>query len=232
MSRLFIGIDDTDIIDSPGTGRLARDIAATLAERWPLIGITRHQLLNDPRVPMTARNSANVIHLKVEANTVDLTQLADDVAALMLARFQPGSDPGLCVALAVPQPAVEFGYYTKTTLVTQEEARRLADTHGLILRALGGTGGGIIGALAAVALASTGEDGRFIAVGQIRELRGVQPVETVTAAGISGVRTLTGQVVSSGLIETGDKIRPALIGGEAVLLVEPAGEGWRVIRRD
>ncbi|MBE7556225.1 MAG: ABC transporter substrate-binding protein [Anaerolineales bacterium] len=232
MSRLYVGIDDTDILDSPGTGHLAREIAATLAERWPLIGITRHQLLNDPRVPMTARNSANVIHLKVGANALDLNHVADEVAALMLARFQPGSDPGLCVALDLPLPAIEFGYRTKTTLVTQEEARRLADTHQLILRALGGTGGGIIGALAATALASTGEDGRFISVGQIRELRGIQPVEAITAAGISGVRTLAGQVVSSGFIETDDKIRPALIGGEAVLLVEPAGQQWRAIRRD
>ncbi|MCL4301081.1 MAG: ABC transporter substrate-binding protein [Anaerolineae bacterium] len=232
MSRLYVGIDDTDILNSPGTGHLARDIAAMLAERWPLIGITRHQLLNDPRVPMTARNSANVIHLAVDEATLNLTQVADEVAALMLARFQPGSDPGLCVAFDVPLPAIEFGYRTKTTLVTQEEARRLADTHQLILRELGGTGGGIIGALAAVALASTGEDGRFISVGQIRELRGVQPVEAIMAAGISGVRTLAGQVVNNGLIETENKIRPALIGGEAILLVEPAGEQWRAVRRD
>lgn len=232
MSTLFIGLDDTDILDSPGTGRLARDIAAVLAERWPLIGITRHQLLNDPRVPMTARNSANVIHLAVDETMLDLTEVADEVTALMLARFQPGSDPGLCVALAMPLPAVEFGYHTKITLVTKEEARQLAQTHQIILRELGGTGGGIIGALAAVALASTGEDGRFIAVGQIRELRGVLPVEAVIAAGISGVRTPAGQAVSSGFIETGDKIRPALIGGEAVLLVEAAGEQWRATRRD
>jgi hypothetical protein len=219
-------------LDSPGTGHLAREIAANLAERWWLVGITRHQLLTDPRVPMTARNSANVIHLEVGPNALELNQVADEVAALMLARFQPGSDPGLCVALDVPQQVIEFGYYTKTTLVTQEEARRLADTHQLILRELGGTGGGIIGALAAVALASTGEDGRFISIGQIRELQGIQPVEAITAAGISGVRTLAGQVVTSGLIETGDKVRPALIGGEAVLLVEPAGQQWRAIRRD
>jgi hypothetical protein len=232
MSILYIGIDDTDILNSPGTGHLARDMAALLAERWPLLGITRHQLLNDPRVPMTARNSANVIHLEVDKNSLNLGQVADDVAAFMLSRFQPGSDPGLCVALDMPLPAIEFGYRTKTTLVTKEEARHLADTHQLILRELGGTGGGIIGALAATALASTGEDGRFISVGQIRELRGLLPVEVVMAAGIQGVRTLAGQRVNSGLIETGDKIRPALIGGEAVLLVESTGEQWRAIRRD
>lgn len=232
MSTLFIGLDDTDILDSPGTGRLAREIAAILAERWPLIGITRHQLLNDPRVPMTARNSANVIHLSVDETTLNLTEVADEVMALMLARFQPGSDPGLCVAVGLPQPAVEFGYRTKTMLVTKEEARQLAQAHQLILRELGGSGDGIIGALAAVALASTGEDGRFISVGRIRELRGVLPVEAIIAAGISGVRTPMGQAVSNGFIETGDKIRPALIGGEAVLLVEPAGEQWRAVRRD
>jgi hypothetical protein len=232
MSILYIGLDDTDILDSPGTGRLARDIAAGLAERWPVMGITRHQLLNDPRVPMTARNSANVIHLEAEEHTVDLTQLADEMATLMLSRFQAGSDPGLCLVIDVPLPAVGFGYRAKTTLVTLEEARHLAEVHGLILRPLGGTGGGIIGALAAVALASTGEDGRFISVGNIRELRGVQSVEAIVVAGVSGVRTLAGQIVTDGLIETGDKIRPALVGGEVVLLVEPAGERWRAIRQD
>ena len=232
MSILYIGLDDTDILDSPGTGRLARDIAAGLAERWPVMGITRHQLLNDPRVPMTARNSANVIHLEVDENRVNLDQIADEVAGLMVARFQPGSDPGLCLVIDVPLPAVEFGYRAKTTLVTLEEARSLSEVHQLILRPLGGTGGGIIGALAAVALASTGEDGRFISVGNMRELRGVQPVEAIVAAGVSGVRTLAGRVISDGLIETGDKIRPALVGGEAVLLVEPAGSQWRAIRRD
>src|SRR5512139_2830247 len=98
MTILYIGLDDTDILNSPGTGHLARDIAANLAARYPIWGITRHQLLNDPRVPMTARNSANVIHLVVEPAGLDLPGLADEVAGLMLARFQPGSDPGLCLA--------------------------------------------------------------------------------------------------------------------------------------
>ena len=235
MSTLFIGLDDTDIITSPGTGHLARDIASILAERYRLIGVTRHQLLNDPRVPMTAKNSANVIHLRLDSPVEaarDLTHLADEVTGLMQACFQPGSDPGLCLAMDLPRAIAEFGRRAQTTLVTVGEARRLADQHDLILRPLGGDGGGVIGALAGVGLASTGNDGRFNWVGQIRELRGMQPVEAIIAAGITGVQTADGQVVASGQVETGDKARAALIGGQPVLLVEPAGGFWRVIRRD
>ena len=106
MSTLFIGLDDTDIRTSPGTGHLTREIASILAGRFPLGGVTRHQLLDDPRVPMTAKNSANVIHLRLASSTsVDLPQLADEVTSMMQARFQPGSDPGLCLAVD-PPPAI------------------------------------------------------------------------------------------------------------------------------
>jgi hypothetical protein len=235
MSTLFIGLDDTDSQNSPGTGHLARDIAAILAERFSLLGVTRHQLLDDPRVPMTAKNSANVIHLQVNAsseNTVDLSLLADKVAGLMEARFQPGSDPGLCLAIAPPPAIAEFGRRTQTELVTAGGAARLASSHNLILRPLGGDGGGIIGALAAVGLASTGNDGRFNWVGQVRELRGVQPVAAILAAGVAQVRTVAGELLTGGEIETGDKARAALIDGQPVLLVEAVDGRWRVVRRD
>lgn len=229
MSILFIGLDDTDILESPGTGHLARDIAAILANRFELIGVTRHQLLNDPRVPMTAKNSANVIHLR-SGDSPDLVQLADEVTGLMQARFQPGSDPGLCVTIAPPPATVAFGRKAQTELVTIAEARSLAAAHNLILRPLGGDGGGIIGALAAASLASTGNDGRFNWVGQVRELRGVQPVAAILAAGVAQVQTVEGEIVPHGQVETGDKIRPVLIGGRPVLLVEPANGIWRAKR--
>ena len=232
MSTLFIGLDDTDIFESPGTGHLARDITLHLVENWPVVGITRHQLLNDPRVPMTAKNSANVIHLQVDPAKLDLVALADQVAGLMLDRFQPGSDPGLCLAVLPPAAVSDFGRQAQRELVTKEAARRLADRYGLILRELGGSGGGIIGALAGVGLAATGEDGRFVLVGTVRDLRGVQPVEAILAAGVASVRTPAGRDILNGMVDTGDKLRPALIGGRAVLLVEPAGDLWRAIRRD
>jgi len=234
MSTLYIGLDDTDILTSPGTGHLTRHIASILLNRFPLIGVTRHQLLSDPRVPMTSKNSANVIHLQLNATAgqPDLPPLADEVAAIMQAHFQPGSDPGLCLAIDPPAAIAEYGRRTQTSLIEATEARTLANAHELILRPLGGDGGGIIGALAAVGLASTGNDGRFNWVGQVRELQGIQPVEAIIAAGITRVETTAGEVISHGRIDTGSKARPSLIGGQAVLLVEPADDLWRAIRRD
>mgnify|MGYP000273024857 CR=1 FL=1 len=55
---LFIGLDDTDNLESRGTGHLARQIAATLSADYSVLGVTRHQLLLDPRVPCTKNNSS------------------------------------------------------------------------------------------------------------------------------------------------------------------------------
>jgi hypothetical protein len=59
---IYIGLDDTDNKTSRGTGRLARAIAESLAERYAVRGITRHQLLVDPRVPYTSHNSSATLH--------------------------------------------------------------------------------------------------------------------------------------------------------------------------
>ena len=53
---IFVGIDDTDTLDTPGTNQLARALACRLSERCDLVRITRHQLLFDPRVPYTSKN--------------------------------------------------------------------------------------------------------------------------------------------------------------------------------
>ena len=67
---IYIALDDTDMLDTRGTGHLAREIAAQLAETYPLIGVTRHQLSSDPRVPCTHKNSSAVIHLDAPADAV------------------------------------------------------------------------------------------------------------------------------------------------------------------
>lgn len=74
-----------------------------LPPRWRtgiVRGVTRHQLLVDPRMPYTSHNSCNVVHLRIDRD-VDLVALADAVQLVMLADLQPGSDPGLCVAQTV-----------------------------------------------------------------------------------------------------------------------------------
>ena len=217
-SVIYIGIDDTDTLTSRGTGHLSRLVAAQLAADHPLLGVTRHQLLVDPRVPYTAKNSSAAIHLGRNGH-VDLDQLSHRVRATMAKHFNPGSDPGLCVAQGVPPAVTAFGQRTQRDVVTQADARTLAADHGIRLVGLGGTEDGIIGALAAVGLAASGSDGRYVLVGRSRELSGLRPVADVLAAGIAQVRTLEGRPVSAGLVLT-DKLRPARRGAQPVAVVQ------------
>jgi len=227
---IFVGLDDTDNAESRGTGQLARMIAADLAATYPLLGVTRHQLLVDPRVPYTRNNSSATIVLDGNG-TQDLSALADRVRELMLGDFQPGSDPGLCVAGLVPATVVDFGRRAQQELVSQAEARQLAAAHDIRLLGLAGSQDGVIGALAAVGLAASGEDGRYVLVGRSRELSGMQPVEVLLRAGIAAVQTLEGEPVTSGLVAV-DKLRPARRGGRPIAVVEWAGDHWLPLKLD
>ena len=235
---LYIGIDDTDTLTSRGTGHLARLIAGDLSLDYVLLGVTRHQLLVDPRVPYTAKNSSAAIHLGRNGR-MDLDVVTHRVRQTMLHHFNPGSDPGLCVTARVPLTVTDFGQRTQRDVVTQADARALAAHHGIHLAGLGGTEDGIIGALAAVGLAASGSDGRYVLVGRSRELGGLRSVVDVLDAGIAEVRTLEGRRVSEGLVLT-DKLRPARRGGKPIAVVEWCPEPyadwvdgyWRPLKLD
>ncbi len=226
----FIGLDDTDTLESRGTGHLARQIADVLAADYPVLGVTRHQLLVDPRVPCTRKNSSAAIILDVDGG-LDPAALMEQVRALMLADYQPGSDPGLCIAPASVAALTEFGRRAQRELVSQEAARELAATWAVPLVGLGGDEDGVIGALAAVGLAVGGEDGRYVRVGRSRQLSGQQSVAEVLDAGISAVRTRDGRPVTEGWVQA-DKLRPARRGGQPVLVVEWAGDHWFPLKLD
>ncbi len=226
--QIFIGMDDTDNLESRGTGCLSRAIADDLSDDFHLLGVVRHQLLVDPRVPYTSHNSCAVIALDGPGDA-DLPRLFERVKTLMLADFQPGSDPGLCVTDQVPEEVTAFGRKAQSEFVTQAEARTLAAGHGILLEGLGGTQDGVIGALAGVGLCATGNDGRYLQVGKIRELTGLQSLEVVLHAGVSAVQTVDGQPVVEGLI-LADKIRPARRDGKPVALVQWADDHWQPIK--
>ena len=55
---IYVGIDDTDVVGAPGTNKLARSLIRDVAGRFRSIVAVRHQLLFDPRVPYTSKNSS------------------------------------------------------------------------------------------------------------------------------------------------------------------------------
>ncbi len=235
----FIGIDDTDNAESRGTGYRARCLGEALGGRgWTVQGITRHQLLVDPRIPYTSHNSSAC--LAVQAPPECLQELAELGRRFLLEESADGSDAGLCIAdQAAAGPAVQaFGRSAKEQVLTQADALELARQSGIFLEGLTGTGGGVIGALAAVGLRAEGNDGRFIWLAGVRELNGVYTAEQLyTLTGIDEICTLEGAAVPRPeRVDTGPWPRPILCKGRAVLFVEKNPEStaseWRTLSRD
>ena len=74
---ILVGIDDTDMPDTPGTNQLARALAASVAGRYECARIVRHQLLDDPRVPCTSKNGSASILLQPKASEPVASLIAD-----------------------------------------------------------------------------------------------------------------------------------------------------------
>ena len=231
---ITVGIDDTDVLDAPGTNQLARHLVQQLAHRWPAKLITRHQLLVDPRVPCTRRNGCVAIAFE-SAEAADAAELETAIEQLMLAWCPAGSDPGLCLVTGkVPAEVVDFGRRCQKDLVTQANARELAKEHSIWLSGLGGTNDGVIGALAATGLMATGDDGRVIYLGKAAtdhfDISGVYPVNRLQEFGVDEVRNLQSQeLVTNGAVALGKRLRPNYRHGKVVLFVSPAtcpGTDW------
>jgi hypothetical protein len=237
-TQILIGIDDTDNAETHGTGRRARQLGERLAADGlaEVDAITRHQLLIDPRIPYTSHNSSAC--LLARTTTERLPDLVAAARSFLLRESAPGSDAGLCVAshsqvTAAPR---DFGQRAKREVLTMEQARDCAYREGLTLEGLTGTGGGIIGALAAVGLRAGGDDGRFLWLEGIREISGVYTVEQLRRTiPIDAVQTLEGaEIPPDDRVDLGPWIRPVLKAGRAVLFVEPGAEAqlWRVAEKE
>lgn len=233
---LLLSIDDTDNLNAPrGTGKLARAIADTLARDYPVFGVTRHQLFVHPDIPYTSHNSCAVIH--VEATGTDAADtIFSRAQEMMLDDFIEDSDPGIAVAFTeqVVPALIAFGQDAKCSIVTQKQARMLAKNLGIRLKGLGGTEDGVIGAMAGLGLAATGNDGRYLQKGAIRELTGPCSVEQLLAAGIDMVSTLDGRTFRRGVVQAreGKPPRPCPVNGKTVLFVEVHGCIIKEVQRD
>lgn len=219
---ILVGIDDTDMPDTRGTNHLARQLAATIGDRYRCLRIVRHQLCGDPEIPCTSKNGSASLALEPRG-VHNFHWLRTTLRDVMLREFIPGSDPGLCIAESVADGICEFGQLAQRETTTQSVARKIAAEAGVHLEGLGGTEGGVIGALAAVGLAVGVNDGRVIQFGDWPDdLQGVVDVSAVTSRGVV-VRTLRDQrLVETGRVDLIKRLRPNLRQGRMVLTVEPS----------
>jgi hypothetical protein len=223
--RLFIGIDDTDLIDTPGTNKLAQHIAVNLGSLGYCNLITRHQLLQDPRVPCTNKNGCACLQINTSSDS-DRMVLIAFLRQTILDWAPLGSDPGLCVACENTAPEVStFGLLCQSEIVTQAGAQALAMQLGIYLEGLGGTRDGLIGALAAVGLASSGNSGRVIYSGKSGidafGVSGTLSIQELLDRGVDNIRTLDGRhEITVGSVDVGKRVRPNLRDNKVVLYVE------------
>lgn len=177
--KILICIDDTDDLDSIGTGELLENICAAMEKAG--LGragfVTRHQLLISDRIAYTSHNSS----MCCSAETNDLPSLLKLAGAYLEANCAPSSDPGLCVFRCgeAAEGLSEFGRRAQNEVLTKDDAYAAAACYPgrVFLSEHGGSGDGVIGALAGVGLRLTGNDGRI--KGKIRP---ENPGEIMTAS--------------------------------------------------
>lgn len=237
MQALYIGIDDTDTPDTRGTGFRARELAQRLREHGlaQTIGVTRHQLLVDDRVPYTSHNSAACIAVEPACAIGALMDFCRDY---LLEIAADGSDVGLCIADEQQAGrAVRFGKTAQTALVTQQEARETAGQYAIRLEGLTGDYQGIIGALSAVGLFADGNDGRYLWTRGLREHKD----QTLSLADLRGISNIdrVGLLDGGTLDEDGAMIalgpwpRAVRIDKQSVLLVEKLNDAsYKVLDKD
>lgn len=225
--QVLISIDDTDDADSRGTGEIAELIAATLVSRDVASTgrVTRHQLLIHPDIAYTSHNSAMCFRADIAE------QALEDVIAIcaqvLAAESVEAADPGLAVVvpdrLSDADALMSFGRQAKLFVKTKEEAYSLAKRLGVHLSEHGGTGIGVIGALAGAGLRLSGDDGRFKGKFRLQaDEDGVITVAQIKCQDIGSVRTLDGKVLGDEQrVRVGDETKLVLKDDEAVLMVEP-----------
>jgi hypothetical protein len=226
--EIIICIDDTDNLESQGTGHLAEILRSDIEKLYggTTTRITRHQLFVSPEIPYTSHNSA--MCFKAEMDIKHLDEMIAYAGKFLEERSAEGSDPGLCVAitdnLKDKERLVKFGINATKSVLTKNDAISLAAELNIHLSEHGGTGGGIIGALSGVGLRIYGNNGRFKGWLPISCDDKTMTVERlINEYDIDEVRDINGDIPDmNDIITLDEKVKTVLLDGLSVLPVKRA----------
>lgn len=248
--KIYVCIDDTDNIDSIGTGTVADYIKEKIEAELDLVctPTTRHQLLIHEDIPYTSHNSSMcfIVGLKdadTQVSADDDTMWIDQLEQIkmiatntVLEYKAEGSDPGLCVVFnpndEMSSKLIQFGRETKESIKTKQEAYTLASSLGIHLTEHGGTGGGIIGAMAGVGLRLSGNDGEVKASLKSLE-KGIYSVETLMSLPeveiICHIDSMA--VIKSGDITFTNKSKTILRNGQFTLFITGSEGNYKALEK-
>lgn len=233
-THYLICIDDTDDIGTKGTGEIAEEIGALLMSRFGGKAglVSRHQLFVHPDIPYTSHNSAMCF---AYTGDVDLQALRELAAGHLVAESAAAADPGLGILtlqqFTGQEALVAFGRQAKEEVKTKDQAYELAAELGIDLTEHGGTGQGVIGALAGLGLRLEGKDGRVkgqIKLGQSEEASVTLSVADILArSGLDLVVDLQGHQLAPGEeVTLSGKVKAIMHQGQFALLVSKEDAHW------
>jgi len=225
--RTFVCIDDTDNLspEAKSTGELARIMIEYIEEEGmgKCSFITRHQLYVHPDIPYTSHNSA--MCFVIEHDKDIFKPLRDFAIDFLVRESSEGSDPGLCIVeeekLKDRDLLIDYGKRAKKEILTKENAYDTAKKLGVHLSEHGGTGGGVIGALAGVGLRLTGNDGRIKGKIKFPLPKNILSVrEILDNSTIDVVQSLDGDLIlENERVIIGEKVKTVFLDFKRVLLV-------------
>lgn len=235
--RILIGVDDTDNPESRGTGFRAREMGRLLTELGlgKLKGVTRHQLLFDLRIPYTSHNSSACLELEIN----NISEIQKFCASYLRKESAEGSDAGLCITPIdkVSERILNWGFRAKKEIISKEESKYIASEEGIFLEGYTGDKGGVIGALAAVGLRKTANDGRFLWIKGMRELIGVFKVADIKKqTGVEEILSMQNEPLPDETkVFLGDWWRPVMKNNKIIIIVEQIKNidyGWQIASKD
>jgi len=235
--KLLVCIDDTDNMESIGSGELLEIMGRELeAQGLGKAGfITRHQLLVHEDIPYTSHNSSMCSEWSIDEE--NYAKVASFASAFLEENSAEGSDPGLCLIKEeelteeMIKRLVAYGKCAKSMILRKWEACKLADSmpDQIHLSEHGGTGDGIIGALAGCGLRLSGQDGRI--KGKIYpENAGIyMTVEHICKRyPFDEVRMETGETLDdTEKVQIGEELKGIYLDHKIILLVKATEAGYQ-----
>lgn len=161
----LVAIDDTDMPDTIGTGRLVQELCREVESfGWGVCSpISRHQLFVHEDIPYTSHNSSMCFEMSLKTDSKAV--FIEFTGNFLEKKAAKGSDPGFCMAGLKPdldmEELIAFGLKAKSEVFHKSDAYDIANKAEIHLSEHGGTGSGIIGAVAGIGLRLTGNDGRY-----------------------------------------------------------------------
>ena len=240
-------IDDTDNLESIGTGKLLENLCESMEKKgWiSLTYISRHQLYIHDSIAYTSHNSAMCCQLNIlEGQFENVLSYSKEY---LLKNSAEGSDPGLCVikiedlSIDGQKEIISYGMMAKSVVLKKTDAYNIAEKYPniIFLSEHGGTGDGVIGALAGCGLRFYGSDGRIKGNFKLKDNSNQITVKEfckeldISLAVNEGFEVINNQ--DTLICQSVDKIKKVLWKHLPTVVLEPNGDNknqWKVINKN